>query len=310
MRNRLLLLAPALVLLAVPSPGLAQSGGAPVPAATGGAGYGQKAPGKLVATRFTVDPGTLQPGSPATFNYRVDGPPRTVRVRIDLLPDGGRHPAKRIRLGYKRTGKALSYTWTPQAGALTPGDYIARLVAVDRAGQTLRRSARSSGRSAIAMAPPPAAVPAPAPAAQLPVTVGSGVFPVRGPFTLGDGFGAERPGHSHRGQDILATEGTPVASPRAGTVYWRAYQEGGAGHYVVVSADDGRDYAFMHLKDGSITVAKGAVLAAGQPFAQVGNTGSSTAPHLHFEIWPEGWYSSDASQPIDPLPDLRAWTGR
>jgi murein DD-endopeptidase MepM/ murein hydrolase activator NlpD len=306
MRSRLLL-APTIVLLALPSPGLAQSGGAPVPAPTGGTSYGHK-PGKLVATLFTVNPGTLQPGIPATFSYRVDGPRRTVRVRIDLLPDGGRHPAKRIRLGYKRTGKDLSYTWTPQAGALTPGDYIARLVAVDRAGQTLRRSARASGKSAIAMAPPPAA--APAPAAQLPVTVGSGVFPVRGPYTLGDGFGAKRTGHSHRGQDILAPKGTPVASPRAGTVFWRAYQEGGAGHYVVVSADDGRDYVFMHLKDGSITVAKGAVLAAGQPFAQVGSTGSSTAPHLHFEIWPEGWYSSDASQPIDPLPDLQAWTGR
>lgn len=308
MRTRLLLtLAPTLVLLGVPSTGLAQSGGAPAAPMTGGASPGPKT-GKLVATRFSVNPGTLQPGSPATFSYRVDGPPRTVRVRIDLLPDGGRHPAKRIRLGYKRTGRTLSYTWTPQAGALTPGDYVARLVAVDRAGQTLRRSARKSGKSEIAMAPPAAAVPAPA--AQLPVTVGNGVFPVRGAYTLGDGFGAKRPGHSHRGQDILAAEGTPVASPRAGTVYWRAYQEGGAGHYVVISADDGRDYVFMHLKDGSITAAKGAVLASGQPFAQVGSTGSSTGPHLHFEIWPAGWYSSDASQPIDPLPDLTAWTGR
>ena len=30
-------------------------------------------------------------------------------------------------------------------------------------------------------------------------------------------------------------------------------------------------------------------------------------PHLHFEIWPDGWYASDDSQPIDPAPDLRAW---
>jgi hypothetical protein len=305
MRSRLLLLAPMLVLLAVPSPGLAQSGGTTVPAATGGAGYGHKV-GKLVATRFTVVPGTLQPGSPAKFRYRIDGTPRTVRVRIDLLPDGGRRPAKRLRLGYKHTGKTFTYTWTPPAGALTPGDYIARLVAVDRAGQTLRRSARASGKSLLAVAPPPAAA---TPAPQLPITVGSGVFPVRGAYTLGDGFGVQRTGHIHRGQDILSAEGTPVASPRAGTVYWRAYQEGGAGHYVVVSADDGRDYVFMHLKDGSITVDKGAVLAAGQPFAQVGSTGDSTAPHLHFEIWPDGWYSSDASQPIDPLPDLQAWTG-
>jgi murein DD-endopeptidase MepM/ murein hydrolase activator NlpD len=63
----------------------------------------------------------------------------------------------------------------------------------------------------------------------------------------------------------------------------------------------------MHLREGSLTVAKGAVLAAGQQFAQVGSTGASSGPHLHFEIWPDGWYSSRASAPIDPLPQLQAW---
>jgi murein DD-endopeptidase MepM/ murein hydrolase activator NlpD len=63
----------------------------------------------------------------------------------------------------------------------------------------------------------------------------------------------------------------------------------------------------MHLREGSLTVAKGAVLAAGEQFAQVGSTGASSGAHLHFEIWPDGWYSSRASAPIDPLPQLQAW---
>jgi murein DD-endopeptidase MepM/ murein hydrolase activator NlpD len=63
----------------------------------------------------------------------------------------------------------------------------------------------------------------------------------------------------------------------------------------------------MHLQDGSITVDEGTVLSAGQVFAKVGTTGRTSGPHLHFEIWPTGWYSSDASQPIDPLPDLQVW---
>ena len=305
MRHRLLTGA-VLALLAWPATGHAQSGGASVPAPTGGAGYGVTVP-RLVASRFTVAPRTIKAGAPVSFRYRVDGTRESVRVRVDLLPVGSRHPAARVRMGWKRTGRTLIRSWTPPAGGLTPGSYVARLHAVDRKGRTLRRSATASGRSRLkvaAPAPPPAPVGAPAPAAPV---VGSGSFPVQGRYTYGDGFGVKRGTATHRGQDILAAQGTPVVTPRAGTVSWRAYQAEGAGYYVVVGADDGRDFVFMHLLDGSITVAKGDTVTAGQAFAQVGQTGRATAPHLHFEIWPDGWYASDASQPIDPRPDLDAW---
>ena len=224
-------------------------------------------------------------------------------MRIELLAAGVRRPAARIYMGWKRTGRTLTRTWTPPAGVLTPGDYLARLHAVDRNGRTLRRTATASGRSrltVIAPAPPPI----PAPAAPV---AGTGLFPVRGAFTWGDGFGVQRGQTTHRGQDILTAEGSPIATPRAGVVSWRAYQAAGAGNYVVVHADDGRDFVFMHLQNDSVTVAKGAALAAGQVFAKAGMTGHASGPHLHFEIWPDGWFASDASQPIDPAPDLRAW---
>ena len=140
----------------------------------------------------------------------------------------------------------------------------------------------------------------------------TGSFPVAGAYTFGGadaGFGAARDGHVHQGQDITAAEGTPVVAPVAAFVYWVAVQRGGAGHYVVLRATDGTDYVFMHLRKGSITAVKGGSLAAGQPFAQVGSTGSSTGPHLHFELWPDGWYASKESKPIDPLPQLMAWAG-
>jgi murein DD-endopeptidase MepM/ murein hydrolase activator NlpD len=305
MRRRLLLGA-AVALLAWPATGHAQSGGATVPAATGGAGYGASAPG-LTASRFKVTPRTLTAGTPASFRYRIDGAQRSARVRIELLAAGARRPTARIRMGWKRTGRTLVRTWTPPAGVLTPGDYVARLHAVDRNGRTLQRTATASGRSRLTVIAPPPPPPPVAPAPAAPVATGTGVFPIRGAFTWGDPFGVKRGTAVHRGQDLLTAEGTPIATPRAGVVSWRAYQAAGAGNYVVVHADDGRDFVFMHLQNGSITVTKGARLTAGQVFAKAGMTGHASGPHLHFEIWPDGWYTSDASQPVDPAPDLRAW---
>jgi murein DD-endopeptidase MepM/ murein hydrolase activator NlpD len=135
------------------------------------------------------------------------------------------------------------------------------------------------------------------------------VFPVRGTYSLGGAdarFGAVRTGHIHQGQDIIAAQGTPVVAPRAGVISWRAYQAGGAGNYLVLHGHDGRDYVFMHLADGSTLVSEEQAVTAGQQLAAVGNTGRSDGPHLHFEIWPDGWYK-DGSKPIDPLADLLAW---
>src|SRR4051794_7013325 len=217
MRRRLLAGA-ALALLAWPATGHAQSGGAAVPGPTGGAGYGALVSG-LTASRFAVTPRTLRAGAPASFRYRIDGAQRSARVRIELLAIDSRHPAARIRLGWKRTGRTFTRTWTPPVGVLTPGDYVARLHAVDRAGRTLRRTATASGRSRLSVvAPAPSPAPAPAPAG----AIGSGLFPIRGPYTWGDPFGALRGTVRHRGQDLVAAEGTPIVTPRAGTVTWRA----------------------------------------------------------------------------------------
>jgi len=135
-------------------------------------------------------------------------------------------------------------------------------------------------------------------------------FPIAGPFSWGGSgsrFGAGRQGHTHQGQDLAAAEGTPVVAPASGVVEAVQYQASGAGHYVVLDGDDeGRDYVFMHLRAGSITVTRGQSVRAGQRIGEVGNTGASFGAHLHFEIWAgKGWYSGGS--PIDPLPLLQAW---
>jgi murein DD-endopeptidase MepM/ murein hydrolase activator NlpD len=134
------------------------------------------------------------------------------------------------------------------------------------------------------------------------------VFPVAGPFTIGpdSGFGAQRTGHIHQGQDLSAAEGTGVLAPHAGTVTTVAYQAGGAGNYVVLDSTDGRAYVFMHLRTGSTLVKVGDTVGTGQKLGEVGSTGAASGPHLHFEIWIGGPWQA-GGHPIDPMPLLLSW---
>lgn len=66
-----------------------------------------------------------------------------------------------------------------------------------------------------------------------------------------------------------------------------------------------RDYVFMHLRERSITVVEGQTVATGARIAEVGSTGRSSGPHLHFEVWVGRW--RDGGRPIDPLPLLETW---
>jgi murein DD-endopeptidase MepM/ murein hydrolase activator NlpD len=220
--------------------------------------------------------------SRALVRFQVRDAARRVRVRlafVSLAGDG----AKRVNLGRRRTGIVHSIR-----RSLSSGSYRVRITAINPRG---RRAVRATTVEA------PAAV------------TGNGVFPIQGPYDFGgrdSRFGAPRSGHIHQGQDVAAAEGTPLVAPKAGTIHWRAYQAGGAGYYLVLDAD-GEDfmYVFMHLRQGSLLVSKGGHVAAGQQIAQVGNTGSSSGPHLHFEVWQGAWYAG--GHPIDPLPVLQSW---
>jgi Peptidase family M23 len=152
---------------------------------------------------------------------------------------------------------------------------------------------------------------APAPAIVGPPVDGAGFviarsrFPVAGPHRYGEGFGAARSGHSHQGQDVFATCGTPLVAAQAGVVRFVGY-EGAAGHYLVIrSSDTGQDQVYMHLRDRA-RVREHETVAAGTPLGFVGATGDAQGCHLHFELWhAPGWYAG--GKPFDPLPTLRAW---
>jgi murein DD-endopeptidase MepM/ murein hydrolase activator NlpD len=245
------------------------------------------------APAFTVAPATILSGAQLTLRYRIAGRARRVRVRADLVPVGGGKPVATRALGRRRTGRRYTARWRPRPA---PGRYTVRLRAT-----TLDRKGRAKASSTETVEVQSA-----------PVTAATGVFPIQGAYSFGSPdmrFGAVREGHSHQGQDIAAAAGTPIVAPRAGVVSWRAYQADGAGYYLVLHGDDARDYVFMHMQGGSLIVDKDQGVAAGERLGAVGASGHADGPHLHFEIWPDGWYASKASKPIDPLPDLLAWAG-
>lgn len=139
------------------------------------------------------------------------------------------------------------------------------------------------------------------------VPAGAHTFPIAGPWRFGSAsgrFGDDRGSHRHGGQDMAAAAGTPLVAVTAGVISVRAYQASGAGNYVVLQGDDGVDYVYMHMQSPASVPAKARV-AAGQQLGQVGTTGRSTGPHLHFEMWTQHWYDGGAA--FDPLPALLAW---
>jgi murein DD-endopeptidase MepM/ murein hydrolase activator NlpD len=268
----------------------------------GGAGYHprlreegerrQRSRGRPILTKFHVSRSALFAyGRPATISYRIRDRSRFVRVQLAFVRADESKSTHRVDLGRKRTRVIHTFRWrgTDEHRFAPQGVYQIRLEASDPTGNRLVKSTEAFNET--------------------PIEFSTHRFPVDGPHSLGGPdarFGARRNGHVHQGQDIVAAEGTPVVAPRGGLITWRAYQAEGAGYYLVLAGEGEPDhYVFMHLQRGSILVNEGDRVRTGQALARVGNTGSSSGAHLHFEIWHGPW--AKGGRPVDPLPRLLAW---
>jgi len=85
----------------------------------------------------------------------------------------------------------------------------------------------------------------------------------------------------HHGQDITVKTGTPIYAPASGVVK-RAYYAGGFGNHIKLDHGNGYTTLFAHLS--KIKVKHGQRVERGEIIGLTGNTGRSTAPHLHYEI--------------------------
>lgn len=116
------------------------------------------------------------------------------------------------------------------------------------------------------------------------VSVPSG-FPVRA-VSVSSGFGQRlHPilgiSRFHSGIDLAASTGTAVSATAAGMVANSGWC-GGLGWCVVV--DHGGGYTTVYGHMSSIDVQSGQEIHSGQRVGQVGSTGQSTGPHLHYEV--------------------------
>lgn len=109
------------------------------------------------------------------------------------------------------------------------------------------------------------------------------LMPVSGPIS--QGFSAH-----HHGIDIAAAEGTPVISTADGVVVFSG-QDLYYGNLIKIDHNKNYMTVYGHLQKNLVT--RGDTVKRGQIIGYVGNTGRSTAPHLHYEIRQKG-------VPIDP----------
>jgi len=96
----------------------------------------------------------------------------------------------------------------------------------------------------------------------------------------------------HEGVDFSAPTGTEVYATGNGTVVEVGRSKGGYGNVVIL--DHGFGYKTMYAHLQGFSVKKGQRVTRGQVIANVGNTGKSTSPHLHYEVWKN-------NKPIDPI---------
>ena len=129
-------------------------------------------------------------------------------------------------------------------------------------------------------------------------SVGTGTFvqPFYGIVT--SRYGA-RWGRTHKGTDIAGDIGSPVKVADNGVVITSEYQENGYGNIIIVDHQNGVNTWYAHLNKSYVEV--GDIVEKGTVIGEVGNTGRSTGPHLHFEVRENG-------VPVDPgkyLEDLQ-----
>jgi murein DD-endopeptidase MepM/ murein hydrolase activator NlpD len=117
------------------------------------------------------------------------------------------------------------------------------------------------------------------------------IRPVEGWVTKRFSLPADDQTSPHLGIDLAAAEGTPIRATAPGIVD-TVYNDRYFGLIIALKHSRGFETRYGHCSQ--ILVAKGGDIKRGQTIGLVGNTGRSSAPHLHYEILKDG-------KPVDPM---------
>jgi murein DD-endopeptidase MepM/ murein hydrolase activator NlpD len=142
-------------------------------------------------------------------------------------------------------------------------------------------------------------------------SAGGYVFPVFGPASFGDSFGAPRagiPGGWHHGEDIFAPLGAPLLAVADGTIHTVGFNRLG-GYRLWLRDGLGNDFYYAHLSAYTPLAIEGESVEAGDVLGFVGDTGDAEGgtPHLHFEIHPAAMLGLGYDGVVAPYPILVAW---
>ena len=114
------------------------------------------------------------------------------------------------------------------------------------------------------------------------VGYGTFIFPTVEHWLSGTDY---RPDVGHYGVDFAGAEGNAIYAADAGVVVYAGWNTWGYGNLVIIDHGNGWQSLYAHMEDGSMKVTCGESVGQGDVIGLVGMTGgTSTGPHLHFEL--------------------------
>ena len=184
-------------------------------------------------------------------------PYNTIRVDDDQLPRGQEEEVSPGRDG----SQEISYTLVERNG---------RLVSKEQAGTTVLTAAVDAVINV---------------GTKLMIN-GYGVVDLSWPLAEGTGVVSSRYGWRsrgwHSGIDVADPVGVTIVAVEAGVVTYADYEGGGYGNLVIIDHGDGLSTRYAHCDE--FLVAAGDTVERDQAIATIGMTGTTTGPHVHFEV--------------------------